>query len=82
MEHDREAKIMKFVIKQLAEIRERDQISKNALSEISGLSRRSIQLIEEEKRSPTLMSLLKIAHGMNSDLGQIISEAEAIISTQ
>ena len=67
------------VIKELAKIRNNSGISKKALSEMTGLSRRGIQLIEEGQRNPTLLSLLKISHALNTELGQVISKIECSV---
>jgi transcriptional regulator with XRE-family HTH domain len=77
MPYESETRIIQLVVKELANIRNANKLSKNALSEMTGLSRRSIQFIEEGKRSPTLLSLLKIAHAMDLDLGKIITKKDA-----
>ena len=77
MAQNREERINSNVIKELAKIRKELGISKKSLSEESGLSRRGIQLIEEEQRNPTMLSLLKMAHALNRELGSIIATVES-----
>ena len=77
MRKRREDTINSKVIKELVRIRKSAGVSKKALSELTGLSRRGIQLIEEEQRNPTLLSLLKLAQALNVDLGAVIVEAES-----
>ena len=81
MRKRREDTINSKVIKELVRIRKSAGVSKKALSELTGLSRRGIQLIEEEQRNPTLLSLLKLAQALNVDLGAIILAVESEIHT-
>ena len=51
-------------------------LSQEALAESSGLSRGFIAYIETGRRKPTIVSLLKLAHGLDVSAAMIIEELE------
>lgn len=55
--------------------RERDRLtlSQEALADRSGLHRTYIGTVERGERNPTLINILKIAHGLTVDPGELIS---------
>ena len=70
--------VEKEVVRLLAECREQTGISKNELSQRTGLSRAAIRLIEEMKRKPTLYTLLRISEGLGVELWELLKEAGAV----
>ena len=59
----------------LKEEREKRGLSLNLLSEKAGLSRQTVSFIEQELRTPTLDTLLRITTALQVDLEQIIARA-------
>lgn len=69
-------KSLDHVIKRLTEIRKSQGISHETLADEIGLHRSAISLIESGKRSPTLLTCLKISKGLKHSLSEIIKETE------
>lgn len=69
-------KALQHVIKRLTEIRKEQGISHETLAQEIGLHRSAISLIESGKRSPTLLTCLKIAKGLKISLSHIIKDTE------
>lgn len=59
----------------LKRIRETKEISKNELSQRTGLARSAILRIETSQRQPSLLNVLKLCHGLGISLEELISEA-------
>jgi transcriptional regulator with XRE-family HTH domain len=59
----------------LKEEREKRGVSLNLLSEKAGLSRQTISFIEQELRTPTLDTLIRITTALEIDLEKIIAKA-------
>jgi transcriptional regulator with XRE-family HTH domain len=66
----------------LREERQKQSISINALSQKAGISRQSISYVEQEKRIPTLYTLLRITLVLGVDLEKIIARARKRAFTQ
>lgn len=66
------------VARLLREEREKRGMSKNMLSQKSGLSRQTITFIEEEQRKPTLDSLLRMTEALGFDIEDIIRRARKL----
>jgi len=60
----------------IKELRTSRSISQEKLSEITGLDRTFISLIETGKRNPTLTTIVKIANGLNIKPSELLSEFE------
>ena len=60
----------------MREIREAKEISKNELSQRSGISRAAIRRIEEGQRSPSLYILLMLCRSMDESLWNLLKEVE------
>ena len=67
--------IVQQVVRALCNERKKQQISMNQLAAKAGISQSMVSLVEREKRSPTLDTLLRIAESLEVDLGKIISRA-------
>lgn len=63
------------VARLLKEEREKRGVSLNLLSEKAGLSRQTISFIEQELRTPTLDTLVRITAALEIDLEKIIAKA-------
>ena len=50
-------------------------MSKSALAQASGLSRRMIGFVENGERNPTLDTLLRLTESLEIDLGKLIAHA-------
>lgn len=70
------------IVRLLKAERERQKLSLNRLSQVSGLSRQTIAYVENEVQSPSLDTLLRIALGLKVDLGKIISGAQNDVSSK
>ena len=55
--------------------RTRRGVSMNRLAQTSGLSQSMVSLVEREKRTPTLDTLLRLADALDVDLWKLIREA-------
>ena len=62
--------------KKLHAERERQELSKNELSQRAGISRQAIRLIEEGERQPGIYTLLLLAKALDVKLWQIIKDIE------
>ncbi len=60
----------------MRDIREEKNISKNELSQRSGISRAAIRRIEEGQRSPSLYILLMLCRSMEVSLWELLKEVE------
>jgi len=67
------AKAEKFTTK-LKGIREAKEISKNELSQRTGLARSAILRIETGQRSPSLLNVVKLCHGLEITLEDLLSQ--------
>lgn len=56
--------------------RENNHLSKNKLSEICGISRTAIRMIENGDRQPAAATLFSMARGMKIPLWKIIKQVE------
>lgn len=74
MRPDPTDQIVKRLIKRLAQKREKQGLSKNKMAELTGLDRRTIFLVENDQRSPTLRTLLKMAKALDLKLGPVLVE--------
>jgi transcriptional regulator with XRE-family HTH domain len=59
----------------LREERRRRGLSLNLLSRMAGVSRQSLSYVEQEKRIPSLYTLLKITVVLKVDLEKIVARA-------
>lgn len=59
----------------LREERTKQALSLNALAKRAGLSRQMVSYVEQEKRQPTLDTLLRMSSALGLELGTIISNA-------
>jgi transcriptional regulator with XRE-family HTH domain len=64
------------VVENLGKIRETNHVSKNELSQLSGLSRSAILRIETSLRQPTLNSLFRLSRALGIDLWKVVKAAE------
>jgi len=58
--------------------RERQGLSLNLLSENAGLSKQTVSFIEQELRTPTLGTLLRITSALEVDFEKIIAHARKL----
>ena len=68
--------IVKDVVGQLKALRKAQALSHEKVAARALLNRSTISVIETGKRQPTLLTLLKIAQALESDLGSLIAKAE------
>jgi predicted transcriptional regulator len=68
-------RLVKSVVQSLMDERKRVGLSMNTLSKMAGISQSTLSLVEHDKRSPTLDTLLRISMALNFDLGKSISKA-------
>jgi transcriptional regulator with XRE-family HTH domain len=68
------------VARLLKEEREKRRLSLNLLAEKAGLSRQTITFVEQESRTPTLHTLLRITSALEVDLEKIIARARKAAS--
>lgn len=64
-----------IIVRLLREERERKGLSKYAIEQRSGVSQQMIGYVERGQRKPSLEIALRIADGLEVDLGEIITEA-------
>lgn len=57
----------------------RRNISKLQISKETGLSRTALTLVENNKNSPTLRTLLMVASAIKVDLKEVIAQAEQTV---
>jgi transcriptional regulator with XRE-family HTH domain len=67
------------IVRLLREERERKGLSKYALAESSGLSEQMIGYVERGQRNPSLETVVRIAAGLEIDLGDIIKRANKAV---
>jgi transcriptional regulator with XRE-family HTH domain len=67
------------IVRLLREERERRGISKYALAETSGLSEQTIGYVERGLRNPSLETVVRIAAGLEIDLGDFIKRANKTV---
>ena len=68
------------VARLLREERERQNISKYALAERSGLSEQMIGYVERGMRNPSLETVLRLTQALKVDLGDIVKRAFKAVS--
>ena len=73
--HDRE-KFSSQLATVMLSLRESKTLSKNKLSQQSGVSRQAIRMIESGEREPAAATLYDLAKGMGIPLWKIIKQAE------
>jgi DNA-binding XRE family transcriptional regulator len=66
----------------LKEERMKRGLSLNLLAERAGLSRQTVSYVDQEVRSPTLDTLLRITTAMGVDLEKIIARARKLASDE
>jgi DNA-binding XRE family transcriptional regulator len=76
MKRNHEEKIIIELVNQFKSLRLKSGLSHNKLAKQSDVTRSGISQIEAGKRRPTLLVCLKIAHGLDENLGEIIAECE------
>lgn len=76
MKNKRPNQILEETIQLLRKIRQSKEISHDSLATRIGISRPAISHIESGKRKPTLLMVLKLAYGLETDLSVILREAE------
>jgi transcriptional regulator with XRE-family HTH domain len=76
MQNKLSKKIVDSVIKRLCEIRKERGYSHDTVAKKAGLHRSTISLIETRKREATLLTLIKISHALECDLGTVILKVE------
>ena len=62
------------LIDELAKIRKEKNLSHEKLAALTGLNRSTISLIENKKRTPTILTCLKIADALEVSLGKLIDK--------
>lgn len=67
------------IIRLLHEERERKGLSKYALAERSGLSEQMIGYVERGLRLPSLETVVRMAAGLDVDLGKIVTKANKAV---
>ena len=67
------------VVRLLHEERERQGLSKYAMAERSGLSEQMIGYVERGMRRPSLETVVRMAAGLEVDLGEVIKRAYAAV---
>jgi len=67
--------ILRKLSQQLQLAREKNEMSKQELSKLSGVDRATIRYIENPDENPTILTLIKVALALDLDLGSIISES-------
>ncbi len=73
---DKTYRIFEHVIDQFKEIRLAKSISHTALAKKIGMTRPAISHIENDKRKPSLLAAIRIAHGLGKNLSEIVRNAE------
>lgn len=64
------------VAAQLRRERERRKLSMNAVAELGGLSQQMVSYVERGLRNPTLDTLLRMTHALDTDLADLIAAAQ------
>jgi len=66
-------KVTSQLIDELTRIRKEKRISHERLAEMSGLNRSTISLVENKRRNPTLLTVLKISRALDVKLSELIA---------
>lgn len=66
--------IAEKIVSNFKTIREEKKMSKNELSQRTGLARSAILRIETAQRSPSLLNVIKLCHGLEITLEELLSE--------
>ncbi|MFT6179800.1 MAG: transcriptional regulator with XRE-family HTH domain [Akkermansiaceae bacterium] len=69
-----------FFSKRLTETREKARLSKNQLSERSGLSQSYLVRLEQGERNPTLETLVRLSHGLEIPLVELVAGIDEVTS--
>ena len=69
-------KLVRLVVKRLAEARIAQGMSKNRLAVLAGIDPKAVAFIEKGERSPTLHTLAKMARALDLSLGFMVTEVE------
>jgi len=69
-----------FFSRHLTKTREAVGLSKNELSERAGLSQSYLVRLEQGQRNPTLETLVRLAHGLEIPLVELIGEIDQAIA--
>lgn len=64
----------------LREERERQGLSMSAVAERAGLSQQMVSYVERGMRIPTLETLLRLSHALETDLDDVIRRAQKKVS--
>lgn len=75
MDDQKSEQILRKLSQQLQLAREKNEMSKQELSKLSGVDRATIRYIENPDENPTILTLIKVALALDLDLGSIISES-------
>jgi transcriptional regulator with XRE-family HTH domain len=62
------------IIDRLSDIRKEKGISHEKLAEMTGLNRSTISLIENHKRTPTILTILRISKALDIKLSEILKK--------
>ena len=62
------------LIDKFIELRKEQGLSHEQLAKTTGLSRTAISFIESKKRTPSILTCLKISHALGCNLSEIINE--------
>jgi DNA-binding XRE family transcriptional regulator len=76
MDKSREEKIIEELISEFTSLRLKIGLSRNALAKKAGISRPAVSLIENGKRTPTLLLCLKIADALGKNLCDTLAVCE------
>jgi len=68
-----------FFSKRLTKVREEAGLSKNTLSEKAGLSQSYLVRLEQGERNPTLETLVRLAHGLEIPLSDLLGDLDRVI---
>jgi len=69
-------KTLEIVVRELTKLRKEKGLSHEKLAQKVGVHRSAISLIENGKRSPTLVMCLKIANGLEVKLSSLLRKVE------
>jgi transcriptional regulator with XRE-family HTH domain len=68
------------IVRLLQEERERKKLSRYAVAQRSGISEQMIGYVERGLRQPSLETVVRIASGIGVDLGNIVKQANKVVS--
>lgn len=80
--NDKKALLAKALAGVIRRRREALHLSLEEFAARIGLRRQTLGFLEDDQRSPTLKTLLRIARGFDIRLGQLITEAEEWLNAQ